>query len=196
MRGLGRQIRRFLRDDSGGPTIEFMLIFPAIVFFVFAFGEIGTLAVRTILLKRGLDIAIRDVRLGNIPSHLDDQQKHDLIKWGVCRNAFLLADCYRRNPDPSRPAKGSLLIEMIPVALGDPLPDRPFECRNRRADIDPVINLDTGDRANADNEIMLVRACIIASPVFPGTGIGAGLRAVQGGYAIVAETVFLNEPVN
>ena len=195
MSRLGRHIRRFLSDDGGGPTIEFMLIFPAVVFFVFLFGEIGTLSARTVLLKRGLDIAIRDVRLGNIPQNISPEDAHDLIKWSVCRNAFLLANCYRAHNRPNQIADGTLLLELIPVPLGAPLPNRPFECRNRNANIQPLINLNTGDRSNADGEIMLVRACIIAYPLFPATGYTAGLPSAQGGYAITAETVFLNEPL-
>ena len=42
---------------------------------------------------------------------------------------------------------------------------------------------------------MLVRACILVKPVFPGAGIGADLaRQLNGEYAIVATSAFMNEP--
>lgn len=180
---LRRRFTTFARETRGGASMEFVLIFPAIVFFVFAYVEIGSLTTRAVLLERGLDLAIRDVRLGVIPNNLDDDATHELIKDRVCNGAFLLGDC-----------RNALFLEMTPVPLGSDLPNRPVRCVDRTGLVQPVVSINLGDRSQADQQLMLVRACIVIDPIFPGSGIGAGLAAVDGGYALMAQTAFLNEP--
>jgi hypothetical protein len=43
---------------------------------------------------------------------------------------------------------------------------------------------------------MLLRACITVDPIFPTTGIGAGLKAEANGngYYIMTSSAFANEP--
>ena len=186
-RGMVGKFREFLRqDDSGSATIEFVLIFPAITFFMFAYAEVGTLAARSVLLEQGLDIAFREVRLGNIPSRPDltNEEIHRQIKIVACTNAFFLSTCM-----------DDLNIELIPVPLGDPLPLGGASCRDRLADVDPAISIGLGNRVNPETQIMLARSCFVVNPIFPYTGIGAGLQPNPGGgYRIMFETAFLNEP--
>ena len=176
---------RFLRDRRGSQTIEFVWVLPAIIFFIFAYGEVGVLAARAVLLERGLDLAIRDVRLGKLPSGLSPEQMHEQIKWRVCNGAFLVGNCM-----------DDLHLEMTATPLGGDLPSGSPDCRDRRPDaIQPVVSMNQGSRQNADTEILLVRACLPVNPIFPGTGIGAGLpKDPSGGYRIMTETAFLNEP--
>jgi len=81
---------------------------------------------------------------------------------------------------------------MTPIdiaALGDP---GPIKCVNKvDPDITPAASFDPGDV----EQIMLVRACVLVAPVFPGSGLGANLARQQNGeYALVATSAFMNEP--
>ena len=78
---------------------------------------------------------------------------------------------------------------MTPIVDGD---FTQFKCINREnEDWTPSTTFDPGAR----EQIMLVRACLLVKPVFPGAGIGADLsRELNGEYAIVATSAFQNEP--
>lgn len=178
--------RRFARDDRGSKTVEFVWILPGLLFIFFAAGEVGTLAARSVLLERGLDIAIRDVRLGGLPADATPEQAHELIKAIVCENAFLLPSC-----------SDDLRLSMSATQLdGSELPRGTATCLDRTPDaVQPAISFNVGDRSQANQQIMLVRLCLPVDPIFPGTGIGAGLpKGPDGGYQIMLESAFLNEP--
>jgi hypothetical protein len=179
--------KAFARDDAGSKTVEFVWVLPGLVFIFFAAGEVGTLAARSVLLDRGLDIAIREVRLGGLPANATPEQAHDLIKEIVCENAFLLSSC-----------RSDLRLSMVATPLdGSALPGGTATCIDRTPDaVQPAFEFNTGDRSQADDEIMLVRLCLPVDPIFPGTGIGAGLpKGPDGGYRIMLESAFLNEPI-
>jgi len=168
--------RRFFNDRNGGATMEFMVLFPFLMTLIFMIAEIGTFMVRNVNLERALDIAIRDVRLG-VPGVNDLNG----LRTRICGSAFLLSDC-----------ESALLVELF--SLGDAgagLPAGLYQCRNRAEDIDPVVSFDP----SGPGEIIVVRACLVADPVFPGTGLLSTLpEAMGGGYAILAQTAFINEP--
>ena len=45
------------------------------------------------------------------------------------------------------------------------------------------------------SEPVLVRVCVRQDAMFPSTGVGLGLQQdAQGGYALVARSVFVNDP--
>lgn len=165
-----------MRDEAGAATIEFVVIFPAIMFFVLAYVEIAVFEVRAVMLKRGVDIAIREVRLG-----LMNDPSHDKLKDRICEHGFLLTNC-----------ADWLLVELQPIRRNQPFPSHPASCVDRASEMAPVVAFDPGKRG----EIMLVRACMVMDPLFPGTGIGAGLeKDASGGYRLFTQTAFLNEPL-
>ena len=168
-----RRIRRFFFDRKGSATVEFAIAFPFFMGIMLMFVEIGVLSLRTAMLKRGLSVATRDVRLG-------DQRVMSLdgFKASVCNNAFFLPDC-----------SNSLVIEMSRIENGD---FAQFKCINRE---DPDWTPATTFNPGQEDEIMLVRACILVRPVFPGAGMSSGLwKNLDGEYALVATSAFMNEP--
>ena len=169
-----RPARRLLADDGGAASIEFVVLFPALMYCLFGMAEIGTLMVRQVMLERGVDIAVRDIRLG-LPG-----LGYDSVKAKICDAAFLLGSC-----------EEVLRLEFTPLSAGGGLPAGPVRCVDRAEEIQPMVDFDPGAR----EEIVLVRACLVADPVFPGTGLGAMLpRDASGGYAIVVTSAFMNEP--
>ncbi len=194
---ISRALRRIGRNQNGSSSVEFAIAFPFLCFFLFGYGEFGTLATRAVMLERGLDIAIRDVRLGNIPQSIGDATpeemadfQRELIKFNICENAFLLVDC-----------RQDLNIEMIAIPLGDDLPSDDIGCVDRS---DEPVNLppeiDLGTAGSADLEIMLVRACLVVNPIFEIGGWLAGTPITDPDTnevvdrAIFAQTAFAREP--
>lgn len=169
-------VGRFFGDTRGAATMEFVVLVPFLMIVVFMFAEIGILTGRTVLLKRGVAVAARDIRLG-ANSTADLQAFRNT----ACRNAFLINSCYRE-----------LTVDIAPLNLAARNnPTGQIACRNRK---DPDATPATAYNVGVDGNIMLIKACLIVDPVFPGTGLGAGLKWADGrGYAIIVKTAFMNE---
>lgn len=179
MRFLGallRPLRRFRRKEDGSASVEFVVVFPAfMILFVSAF-ESGLLMTRHVMLERGLDMAVRAVRIGTI-----DPVTHDQIKTMICNGAGVIPDCMNQ-----------VKVEMRPI---DPRAwsNIPLEadCIDRDEANNPTRNFANG----GENQLMVVRACALFDPIFPTTGLGAQLPRKSGGaYALVSSSAFVMEP--
>ncbi len=70
--------------------------------------------------------------------------------------------------------------------------DEGCACIDRSEDIQPVTALQIGQQ----NDIMLIRVCVVQDAMFPITGIGLGLpKDGEGGYGIIAISAFVTEPI-
>lgn len=172
-----RFFARFRRKDDGSATIEFVLVFPAfMVLFLSAF-EAGLLMTRNVMLERGLDMAVRTVRLGTASPVNNDQMKRM-----ICTGAGIIPDCLQQ-----------LRVEMRRVDLRawTDIPVR-ANCQDRNDPAKPLATFVTGGA----NDVMVVRACALFDPFFPGTGLGFQLPRESGGaYALVSTSAFVMEPL-
>jgi len=170
------KLREFLGDQGGNATIEFVLVFPLLMWFVMTVFETGFIATRIVLLERGVDIAARQLRLGSDPD-ID----HDRLKELVCANSGILWNCQR-----------DLVLELVEMDVNSAYPQNQANCTDRTdPDFEPTITFTPGGRSR----IMFMRACMIIDPIFPGLGITLGLdRDSSGGLQMVAYTAFMNEP--
>ncbi|HUS54390.1 MAG TPA: TadE/TadG family type IV pilus assembly protein [Thermohalobaculum sp.] len=165
----------FGRDCSGNATLEFVIIFPFLMFMILSIAEAGILMTRVAMLDRGVDIANRDLRLGLTPGIT-----HDGLKTKICEAAFLLGGC-----------NDAVLLELTPLATVAGFPTGGANCIDRTSEVEPAVSFTPG----VPSEIMLVRACVIVEPMFPGMGLGAMLPVdASGGYAIIVQSAFMNEP--
>lgn len=170
--------RMFFKDEGGSSTIEFVIIFPLIItFFLMAF-ESAYYMIRSTMLERSVDLAVRDLRLGS--PVVDDPE---VLRQMVCDRSMLLPKC-----------EETLILELQPVSTDTwaGVTD-PTRCINRDSDLSPVLqaNFERG----TGNDLMYVRVCALADPVFPTTGLGAQLaRTYNGEYASTAISIFVNEP--
>ncbi len=174
------RLGRFRKQQDGNATIEFVILFPALMSLFLMGFEAGYYMVRNVMLERAVDISVRDVRLamGGVPDF-------DALKQRICDEALILPDCVN-----------SLQVEMQPVPAG---PDgisemrQPVRCIDKESNVDPADG--TTYNSGGSNQLMLLRVCALSQPLFPTTGIGVGMRADgQGNYAIVATSSFVNEP--
>lgn len=166
---------RFLADDCGGASIEFVIVFPLLMTMFLSAFEVGWLATRLMMLERGVDIAAREVRLG-----ASTAMDHESLKTSICRHSNILANCQR-----------DMILEVVEMEIDKPYPQNQANCRDRTGEIEPKIDFNAGGR----ERIMFMRACMIIDPIFPGIGLGLRLpKDASGGYQLIAYTAFMNEP--
>lgn len=171
-----RHARRFLREESGTATIEFVLLFPAIMWLFFTAVEVGVHLTRAVMLERALDLNVRALRLGTL-----EPATHDELKRRVCEDTLILNDC-----------PNAVIIELTPISRNNwSLPSGAATCVDRTEEIEPVIEFNLG----AENEIMLVRACAVLDPFFGASKLVMKLpQDASGGVVIAAASTFVNEP--
>lgn len=175
---LPRFLRRLLLRDEGNATIEFVIVFPLFIALFLAAFELGMLQLRHTMLERGLDIAVRMVRIsaGSTPDYAT-------IRDTVCENAPLIPNC-----------TDNLKLEMIrldPWTSFSALPAT--DCIDRSVPFAPVRSW----VEDGPNDLLLLRACVLFDPMFPTTGIGYKLSegfANGGAYALTARNAFVVEP--
>lgn len=171
-----RPLRRLARSEEGASTLPFVIFMPFYLLFVVSSIEMGLMMVRHVMLERGLDIAVRELRLG-----LNPNPSFTSVKTSICRNAGFIPNCMN-----------SLHLELRPISktTWEPLSSG-AQCINRATEPNPIIRFDPG----ASNEMMLIRACAIVKPMAPGFGLGASIQKdTSGYYRLVSSTAFVNEP--
>ncbi len=181
-----RTARAFGRED-GNATVEFCIVLP-ILFSIFMMSfEAGLLMMRSILLERATDLTMRELRLGNYPN-----PDSDLLKAEICSRTVIVNNC-----------ADSIRIELQPVSqVTWAMPAAATDCQDR----DVAIQIPETFDAGSQNELMLVRVCVLQRAIFPTLGlgddsafIGLGEGLVDnnpgyGEYGLVATSTFVNEP--
>lgn len=171
-------LANWAHEEDGHAAVAFALIFPLFfVLFTAAF-EIGLFTVRQTILERAVDVTVRAIRLGQMPN-----PDHDTIKTMICDNAPSLVTC-----------NDTLKISLERVSTTTwAMPSTQLQCTDRAEPLNPVGQVDPDPQA--PQVLMIMRVCLTADAMFPGTGFGASLQKDgQGGYYMNAMTAFLNEP--
>jgi len=168
-------LRRFRRDTKGSASVEFVLVFPVFLSFMLMSVELGFITLRHTLLDRGLDMTVREIRLGT-----GANWDHDDIKESVCNNAALIRNC-----------ESSLRLEMRKrsirnySSLGSDV-----DCTDRAEESEPLMF-----QSGGENDLMILRACYKYEPFFPDDLLGKLLKKdANGDASIVAITAFVQEP--
>ncbi|MCF8484911.1 MAG: pilus assembly protein [Rhodobacteraceae bacterium] len=175
-RFMRKKLRAFGREEEGLAAVEFAMSFPFIfLLFIFAV-ELGLIMTKSVMLEHALDMAMRDLRLGRM-----EDASSDTLKDEICDRLAVIEDC-----------RANIMIELQPIDTNTwAMPDQPISCVDRDEEIQPVVSFTLGQQ----NEIMLVRACVIVEPLFPATGLGALLpKDAAGGFGMAAYSAFVNEP--
>ncbi|WP_227271512.1 TadE/TadG family type IV pilus assembly protein [Roseobacter weihaiensis] len=177
-RQLSSFLRRFRYSEKGQVAVEFVVMTPLLFTIFMTAIELGVYSKRQMWLDRGLDIAVRQVRLNT-----DSIPTHDALKQTICANAGFIPDCVQ-----------SLKLEMIlvdPRAFAGLGPD--VDCVDRSQPI--ASQEDPNYQQGSDHDLMIMRACIKFDPVFPTTGLGFDFPKDSAGQAaMTAMTAFVQEP--
>lgn len=173
---LGQRLRRLWRREDGTATIEFVIFVPVVLTIFMASVESGFYMIRHVMLERGVDLVMREFRLGTLGA-----VSHDQLRNLICDATPILGDC-----------QNILKVSLEPINTATwTMPNAPATCVDRGASIQPPSNYSTG----GTGQLMVIRVCAVQDPIFPSTGIGLELRAdSRGGYQLVAASVFVNEP--
>ncbi|MDP4032068.1 MAG: pilus assembly protein [Pseudorhodobacter sp.] len=176
MTRLSNWLRSASRREDGTATMEFALMIPLLLMVFMASFESGLLMVRHTMLERAVDMTMRELRLGHFVN-----PDHDLLKTEICARTVIIADC-----------EAVIKITLQPVDTTTwALPDSAPVCADRAEPIQPLTEVNAG----LEDQIMLVRVCVVVNALFPTTGIGLALpKDGLGGYGLVAESAFVNEP--
>ena len=180
MTGIAKRFHRALRrlglSESGAATVEFVIVFPFFVGVFLSSYDVAMMNMRAVMMEQAMDKAVRRIRLSSGATLNYGQIKND-----ICQDAYLIPDC-----------NSSLRIEMTPVdtdtwaGMTDSV-----DCVQRGQSVQPLVKFKNG----AENELMLMRICVIVDPVFPGIGVGRSMpKDESGGYKIIASSAFVNEP--
>lgn len=176
MNRLSQSLHRWWRREDGTATMEFALMLPLIMSLFLMSLEAGVLQLRQSMLERSLEMAMEDLRLGNVSN-----PTHNKLRDMICDHLVVVSDC-----------KSVLKIDLQPVNTTSwVLPSAAPTCIDRSNPIAPLNNFATG----GGDEMMLVRVCLPADPLFPTTGIGLGLpKDGAGQYRLIVQSAFVNEP--
>ncbi|WP_238987454.1 TadE/TadG family type IV pilus assembly protein [Roseovarius dicentrarchi] len=187
-----RRLMGLARREDGNASVEFVVIFP-IYFALLAMSiELSMITLRQTLLERGLDMAVRDIRLGtgefvqNYDTEAENEaaleQYHTKIKQRICDEAFTIADCLN-----------SIKLEMVRsdmrnlVSLGGEV-----MCTDREETGKATYRLMPG----VGNDLMFLRACVKYDPLFPTWHIARSMTKDNSGQlAIVTMSAFVMEPL-
>ncbi len=158
-------------------TIEFALWFPIFVAFICGTTELGLIAARHARLEFGVDAAVRLVQL-----ETDQDVDHDTLVQTICDTAAIIPNC----------AENMMLEMRIQDLRGTLNIDNDAECTDRSEEVNEQATFDNGD----ENQLMILRACVKFSPVFPTTGIASSLnRDGAGDYSLISVGAYVQEPL-
>lgn len=171
-----KKLRRFGLNESGTAAVEFVMAVPLLMAIFMASFESGFLMIRSLMLEQSVDMTMRELRLGHYPI-----PTAALLKEEICKRSVILKDC-----------EANISIEMTRISTTTwALPTNRIACVDREEDIQPVTIVQQGQQ----NDVMLVRVCVVQDAMFPTTGIGLGLpKDAQGGYGLVSVSAFVTEP--
>lgn len=177
-----KRIARAALGEDGTATIEFVIIFPAIMTIFLSSFEVSIYLTRAVLLDRALDLNVRLLRLGSL-TLTDADNMPDQFKLNVCNDALIFADC------PS-----AVMIELTEVSTSTwTLPSPALTCvdRSQPDDMQPPVTFNLG----IANDLMIVRACTVLDPFFGTTPLVMQLPLDDtGGYVVASASTFVNEP--
>ncbi|MEO0665569.1 MAG: pilus assembly protein [Pseudomonadota bacterium] len=175
IRAIIQRLRRFGRDESGVITVDYILSLPLyIAIFLMSF-ETSFIMMRQTMLDRGVDLAVREVRLNTLAP-----PNYDELKEMVCDTAGLISSCSQ-----------NLTLEMYQEdPRGTMSLNAAAQCFDREEEVQPATIYEPG----AQNQIMFVRACVRYKPVFPSAILAGAIVDANGDYALTSASIYVTEP--
>lgn len=174
--------KRFRQEEDGVVTVSFVLVFPVFMFFFYATYETGMVNLRHVMLERGVDLAVREVRIGSMNNPTADR-----LRERICDIAGVIPDC--ENQLRVEMLRRDLRAAWVPISSA-------AQCVNRA---EPV-QLPEEFNTFGDNELMFLRVCARIDPVLPGARLGRKIKEIDssaaagGSFALISSAAFVVEP--
>lgn len=172
-----RCAKSFGKREDGSSTVELVMLLPLYMTMFLMSYEGGRISLNHVMLERGLDLTVRDVRIGQI-----QDPTHSELKESICSYAAIIPDCINQ-----------LQLEMVrmDVRAWDSSLDGAVQCVDRALDVQPAVRFTNGE----NNELMVLQVCSLFDPRVPTSGIGKAIPKESGtAYALVASAAFVMEP--
>lgn len=166
---LRRRLYRFVRDRRAAASVEFVFAFPVLFVMFVVILELCFLMARNTLLQQALEVTMRQVRLGTIVNPSVTELERQL-----CERMITVSDC-----------QSSMVLEFTRVnttTFAMPGPQAP--CARRSEETLAARAGETYD-TGAENELMVVRACLVVDTITP---------VMEDAFELFARTAFVNEP--
>jgi hypothetical protein len=173
-----RKFKGLRKEEDGTASVEFVIAVPVILTIFMASFEAGFFMIRSVMLEQAVDMAMRDVRLGHF-----ETVNAAVLKDEICKRIIMFTNC-----------EADMMIEMERVTTSDwDLPNDLTSCVNRSENTEPAVEMEIGQQ----NEMILVRACIMQDALFPSTGLALELPLdSMGGYALYSKSAYVVEPTS
>lgn len=169
-------LRRFWRSDDGAMMVPYLLAAPVVLGIVAASVEIGLYTARNAMLERGLDIAVRQIRINT-----EEPPTYDAVVGMICDTAAIIPKC---NDNLHLQMKKYNVRTMGSISF-------PEACAPLGKEFTPANKFENG----MDNELMIIRACWNFKPVFPAHYVGRTFDKDGDGQAyMLATSAFVQEP--
>lgn len=162
-------LRHFLRRQTGAVAAAYVIGFPIVFLLFMVILELGFLMMRSTMLQHGLEVTLRDVRLGNMVNPTTAT-----LEQAICDRMSVFPDCAT-----------SLTLEFTeidPSTFDLPAPMAP--CVERTVAMMQA-RASQVYLTGAPNELMAVRACVLADTITP---------YLADFFQINARAAFVNEP--
>ena len=173
-----RLLSRFSSDEAGSSTVELTIVLAFFLMLVITMIEAGWLMTKSMMLDRGLEIAMRDIRLGKYTNPTADQ-----VRGSICENAIVFANC-----------QSLIKLELTPISNSADFPTDGADCADRSI-TDLTLRPQDDFNAGSRSEVMFVRVCMIVDPLVLRFGLGKMLdNDPNGGIQMIAMSAFVNEP--
>jgi hypothetical protein len=183
IKSIARFLRLFRKEEDGSESVEFALVFLPFILIPVSGFELGLLMTRHVMVERGLTMAVREVSLNTGIPFTDTQ-----VKTMICNSAGIIPNCMT-----------NLRLEMRPIDLRHTGSDATNEIPRDASctDIEDATQAPRNYTNGVSNELMIVRACGLFSPMLPEFGLGYFLSRIRGDgyYPLVASTAFVMEPL-
>lgn len=183
------RLSHWLREERGNLTVDFAMIMPLAIAVFLASVEASVISLRKTYLDRALDMTVRELRLGKIAN-----PTRQALKEKICSRMIMVDNCVAK-------LTLELNVQSTVNAIGNDValnvPSLSNLCIDRNTAVEPVLNFIPG----AANDLVLVRACLVQSIVFPtSAGQVTEMPVIEVGdtvnqqYQLISTTAFVNEP--
>ena len=164
-----RRLRHFGRSERAAVTAEFVIAFPLVFTMLLIMLELTFLMVRSTMLQHGLDLVLREVRLGNMVN-----PNAAILEEAICDKMTIFSDCEK-----------SLTLEFATVDLTTfAMPGQQTGCAPRSHD-EALARAGMIYQTGTANQLVVVRACVMTGTITP---------VLTDSFRLFARSAFVNEP--
>lgn len=179
LRGKSKSPYSFIRNKKGAAAVEFALIAPILLGLVFSSFELGFAMMKITTVDHAVAKATKLIYTGAATTGgITQKQMEDII----CEELTLFRNC-----------ENNISVELAPVSSFRDRLSGNVICRDSANP--PVIAPSITYNPGANDQVLIMRVCLISDLITPGIKLGLRMPTTSTGRSqIVSTTAFRNEP--